>query len=330
MHLQAWCLIALSYVALPAAWLASIDPQTTDPAWVGLAWFAFIIRTFTYHLGLLLLAVGIAAALWRQKKLALAALPLILFGVLPTWRHYLPKTPPPPTAAPLKVMSANLLYLNENTHGFIDQIVIHDPDVILFQEFTAHWRYALRDRLEGAYPYRVEKPLQHSFGAAIFSKTPFVEPPDLLDYSTPDTPQLRVVIEHNGGAIAVYNIHLMPPTSILNTIDQRRTHARLMQILRDETRPTILGGDFNFTSDSYMASDVRALGYTDTQHVAGRGPGTTWPVHSIFPKLPIPKLRIDHLYLNDQLVALDATTGEPRGSDHRPIISTLGFRAPAE
>lgn len=352
MHTQAWILIALTYITLPIAWLIKIDASETQATWVAIAWFAFMVRTFTYHLGLLLLAVGLIATLTRQKRLAIASLPLILFCILPTWRHYLPTTPTfsatnafasgskafnsegnaftSGVGVGVKVMSANLLFLNKNTDAMMAQIQQHDPDLILFQEYTGHWQNAMRDTLYATYPHRVEHPLNHSFGAAIFSKTPFVDPPHTLDYSTPDTPQLRTAIQHAGRTIAVYNIHLMPPTSIINTIDQRRSHARLTNILQNETRPTILGGDFNFTTDTRMAAALRNLNFTDAQYTAGSGPGTTWPAHSIFAWLPIPGLRIDHLYLNSHLIPLHATTGEPHGSDHRPIITTLGFRALVE
>ena len=132
------------------------------------------------------------------------------------------------------------------------------------------------------------------------------------------------MLDFAGRQIALYNIHLLPPKEIDWTIEQRREFADLYDQLEREELPVILCGDFNFTLATAFAAQLRGRGLRDAHELAGRGRGSTWPVISFFRYCP--GIRLDHIYLSEQLTATRSTTGTGQGSDHRPVIAEIGFK----
>jgi len=135
---------------------------------------------------------------------------------------------------------------------------------------------------------------------------------------------MRAVIELAGRRVAVYNIHLLPPWGLEYTTENRLQFADLLDKLAGERLPVILAGDFNFTETSPNAASLRGIGLRDAHDLGGWGRGTTWPVNSFFRW--IPSLRLDHIYLSDELTCSRCRTGVGTGSDHRPVVAEIGFR----
>lgn len=326
---QAWVIVALAYIAILFASLWPVDLRNTDPTHVLLAWAAFMIWTLSLHLGLLITLVTLVAAWCKRWRLALAALPLAAVIVVPVLWSYAPLNTPAEVDNELRVMSVNLLMINRATQPIIDEIVAADPDIVLLQEYTNHWRDALDEALGERYPHSVGIPQPDSFGAAIYSKRPFVEAPVLeLRMGRIKLPQMRVVIEHTGQRVAVYNVHLLPPRTLAYTTDHRLQLADLCDRLREEPLPFVIAGDFNFTDETAHADAVRAAGAHDVwnDQAPGDGYGATWPVHSFMRYAPVPGIRIDHVYRSEHWQTIRVRTGVGSGSDHRPLITEMALR----
>ncbi len=318
MAAQATLCVPVLYVLLAFARLWPPDFRNTSLAYVLAAWAAFMVRTFTFHLGLL--AAMITAFAWaiRRRRLALACVPVVLFTLGPACWQYRPRSIQPAAGPTLKVMSVNLLAVNWDTAPIIAEIREADADILLLQEYTPHWHEALTQAFETSYPHRVDVQQDDSFGMAIYARHPFVgEPKTRLPLGEGLDPQMRAVIDWSGQPIAVYNIHLLPPRRLDYIVEHRLQWADLLDLLNDESLPTIIGGDFNFTEHSPHAAAIRDLGYLDAHAVAGWGRGTTWPVNSALRYLP--GLRLDQLYLSPQWLGHQCQTGIGRGSDHRPL-----------
>lgn len=312
--------VALAVLAY--GWLWPVDLRREDTARVVADLAAFMVRTFQLHIGLFLLLVACVA--WRlrlHRSLGLLALAAGA-ALLPTLRTLVPATAPPPADEALRVVSVNLYAYHRAPAQLSDELLASGADVILAQEYTPAWQTHLAPRLAAAgYAHAVEAPQVDCFGAALFSRRPFAEPAQTnVPLGPLGNAQLRAVIELVGRPVALYNVHLLPPANLEYVRTHRAEFCDLEQVLRKETLPALVCGDFNFTQDSAQAGRLRAVGFRDALDQAGWGPRWTWPV--VGPLRYVPGLRLDHVYLRG-LRAASARTGVGRGSDHRPLIADV-------
>jgi endonuclease/exonuclease/phosphatase (EEP) superfamily protein YafD len=316
-----------AYAAILFAMLMPDDWSNTSGRFLAAWTVAFMIATFSYHIGLFVLAIALAAAWWRKWRLVLASAPLACLIVGPVLASYRPKHPPAPRGQTFTIMSANLLVLNHDTQSMIDEVRRVKPDVLLLQEYAPHWHHAIHAALAGDYPHSVTLPREDAFGAALYSRLPFAESPRVdVGLAGEKLPEIRAVVECDGQHVAVYNLHLLPPRRLDYVRVQRAQLADLIEMLRREPLPFIVGGDFNFTPRSPNAAALRRLGLREAQSIAGVGPGHTWPVLGVLRYLAVPGIRLDQLYLSDALTCTAVETGEGQGSDHRPVHALIGLR----
>jgi endonuclease/exonuclease/phosphatase (EEP) superfamily protein YafD len=329
MRFEAWVVVFASYVLLAVAYLWPQDYRNEAAAYVLVAWAGFLVRVLQFHVGLLLLIIAFVAAFVRGKRLLLAAVPVVLFTLGPPLFSHLRPTRRPATASPaLRVMSCNLLMVNNDTAPILREVLAADPDVLLLQEYTDEWHKAASAALSPQYPYSSFVTRDDSFGVAIYSRLPFVgEVDNRLPLGRAGVEQTRAVVRTSGRDVAVYNVHLLPPRRLDYTIDSRLQFAGLLETLAEEKLPYVVGGDFNLTSDTPQHHDLERIGARDAHDLAGRGRGSTWPVNTFFRYLP--GLRLDHVYLGPGLTAVRTSTGTGRGSDHRPVITDVAWDATA-
>lgn len=331
MRVEAWSLVIASYALLAVAYLWPQDYRNESPAYVLVAWVAFLVRVLQFHLGLLLLVVALVAAFGRGRRLFLAAAPPVLFTLGPALWGFFPRASPAaaPGSAMLRVMSCNLLMINKDTAPILAEIRAARPDVLLLQEYTRDWHDAAAAAgIAAEMPYSSFVTRDDSFGVAIYSRVPFVgEVDNRLPLGRAGVEQTRAVVTFGGREVAVYNIHLLPPRRLDYTIDGRLQFAGLLETLSAETLPYVVAGDFNLTGDTPQHRDLRRIGAVDAHDAAGRGRGATWPVNSFLRYAP--GLGLDHVYVGNGLAAVRCETGEGRGSDHRPVIADVAWAASA-
>ena len=73
--------------------------------------------------------------------------------------------------------------------------------------------------------------------------------------------------------MAIYNVHLLPVTSLEYTTETRMQFADLLDRIKGESLPFILAGDFNFTETTPQAAELRRLGLVDAFDLGGWGRG---------------------------------------------------------
>lgn len=325
MNLEAWSLVVVGWLVIGFAYLFPEDFRNPNPGYLRIALAAFMIRAFQFHLGLffvLLLAGVLVAQKWRLGILNMA---LVGFLWWPTLWEWMPRTPPAIAGDGIRIMSINLLVSNRENEVLLRQIREVAPDIILFQEYSPHWQKTLSEELRSVWLYRTAVARDDSFGAAIYSRLPFVgEVEQYLPLGDAAEPQMRAVINVFGRHVAVYHIHLLPPTGLEYVRVNRWQFDDLWKLLKKESLPIILGGDFNFTETSSQAGALAAAGLREAQAMGGWGRGTTWPVDRILGWAP--GLRLDHLYLSSELACTECYPGADFGSDHLPVIAKIGFR----
>lgn len=316
--------VVVVYAAFLFAYVFPQDLRAASRAYLAAAWCVMLVRTFVFHIGLGLLLVAALAWWCRLRRLAITTVPALVVTLAPVAWQMVPRGGDAGAAPTLRVMSANLLWLNEQTDGIVSEVVRSDADVLLFQEFTPQWRDAIGRALEGDYPYRLLEDRLDAFGAAIYSRHPFVGP---VAWSLPlaelGLPELRAVIDVKGTQIAVYNVHLMPPRSLNRLRMNRVMLADLLDLLAAEHLPVVIGGDFNFTPTSSQAAAFRGAGFAEAHAQAGWGRGSTWPVTSFYRY--VPGVRLDQIYMRGTLACVGSRTGVGAGSDHRPVVVDIRY-----
>ena len=326
---EAWLVVLAAYPLLIFAYLWPQQWRNEAPGVVLAGWVAFLVRTLQFHLGLLLLVIALVAAFGHGRRLFVAALAPVVFTTMPALWQFRPKSAEPVVAgAPtLRVMTANLLMVNADTEGIIGEIRAAKPDVLLLQEYTAEWHAALQAAIGAEYPHHAGVERDDSFGIGIYSRTPFAGEVDAdFPLGRAGVEQMRAELDLGGGRrVALYNIHLLPPRTLLYTSDHRLQFADLLDALRRERLPYVVCGDFNFSETTPQHADLRRAGVREAHELAGVGRGATWPVNSVFRYL-MPGIRIDHVYLSPDLTATRCETGVGRGSDHRPVVVDVAFR----
>lgn len=319
---EAWATIVLAYLAIVTAWVFPGSFDTSSRLSVLWTWAMMLVRVLYFQIGLVLLCIAMLALVWRNYRMAVCPVPLVLLTVL--WPCLNVGGAPVTNRGPvLRVISANLLMVNRNTEPILAEIEAASADVVFLQEYTEHGDEAFSARLGAIYPHRIIFPQEDSFGAAIYSRHPFVGEPR-RDNSLGKwlITQLSAQIQVGGHTVDCRNIHLVPPRTLSYTtehFDEMRDFADTLSQDRDTL--VIIAGDFNFTGSTLQARAIEASGFHDAFIEAGAGRGSTWPVNGIFRYLP--GIRLDHIFLSPALSCRFIQTGQGQGSDHRPLIAEI-------
>ena len=294
-----------------------------DSDYLALATVAFFGRVFTFHAGLLLAPVAVAAALLRRRWLTLTATVAAAAALAPTVIALLPHGPPPPAGPAVRVMAMNTKYTNHDGPDVVAQVRRFHPDVLTVEEFAAPVRGALDAALAGDFPYRCLRP-GGGLGLAVYSRLPFDRPPQVTDCGV--RRQIRVVVRVDGRPVAVYVVHPLSPRTLARVLQNRLSTADLADQLRREPLPAVVAGDFNFTADTPNAAALTAAGLTDAFALAGHGRAPTWPAKPRWAAW-LPGVRIDHVYLSATLTCTRYQTAGYTGSDHLPIVVDVALSA---
>lgn len=322
----AWVFVAGCYLLMlfGRAWPQEL--RKTGAEYVGVSLAAFWVRTFEFHIGAGLLAATAIGFLTGPRRPALALAPLAAWCLLAEFNPAQRAVRPPAAGERLRIVSANLLAWNEELSAIADEIRAARPDVLLLQEYTPRARSVFQASSREALPHADEHARDDTFGMAIFSNRPFLRPVELLNLGGSGTPHQKAVIEFAGRELTILNLHVCPPISIHFERLQRLEIADLLDVLDAGSGPRVVGGDFNFTRNCFFGDELARRGLVDTHELAGHGRGVTWSVRGW--RRYVPGVRIDHVYLSDELTATFSATGVGTGSDHRPVIAELAFCAP--
>ncbi len=215
-------------------------------------------------------------------------------------------------AAPVRIMSLNVHFLNRDFDAVLDLIRRDKPAVIFLMEVTPAWIEALKV-LHKEYPYEQVMPKHDSAGIALYSHYKIVDL-EVKKLSQVGLPTLVAGIELPGGRLTLLATHPASPGSAANFRDRNLQLAEVAQLARERSGPVMLVGDMNTTSWSpYFQDMLRVSGLRDSRY--GFGVEPTWPW---FP-LPL-RIPIDHCLVSPEVTVLNRRVGPAVGSDHRPIL----------
>lgn len=323
-----------AFVTLALAWPDTLTRRMGARFLVDVG--AFFAATFTFHAGLATLALAAVSVALRRWLLAASAVVIASVAAGPGLLSALTDRSSPGTSSEAIVLySANLMFGRADPEKLLADIRGHDPEVLLFQEWTPTSQRRVAGQLRETYPYVHEHPRDDAFGQAVFSKRPFVEP--CVHYSIGGrAPQLTIAVDAGGEVLRVTNIHLQPPVSRWHINRQREdavalatlveTGASLPDLLPEmplEVVPDVVIGDFNAVPGSSTMRRLRAAGLSDAHKAAGVGRGATWPQRGPLPIRAAPGIRIDHALIGPRWRAVRSLVGGDIGADHRAVIVTI-------
>jgi len=273
------------------------------------------LMAFTPQVALAALAIaGIAAAMrnWAAAAVAALATTLLVVAVVP--RALGDGETPPPGAARIDVLSANVYVGAADASALLELVAGHKPDVLAVQELTPRFARRLRaGGIDEALPYSLlaVQPAKDGGGRGLYSRWPIGQ--------VPERGVAGVLRTGRGTRLRVFNVHPRTPRPGGTGI-WRDSLTRLPSA--EPGSPWILLGDFNATLDHSALRDVVARGYRDAAEVTGQGLDFTWPAGKFVP----PQVTIDHVLADRRLGIADYGTEDLPGSDHRAIWTTLFVR----
>ncbi len=221
----------------------------------------------------------------------------------------------------LKLYTANVYQKNKKPEKLQQEILSKDADILLFLEAHKPWQDNILEVLPATYQYRVEVPLDNTYGMLLYSKLKLLHPQVryLVDDSIPSID--TKVILRSGDTVQLYNIHPTPPMPQHNPSSSDRD-AEMMKIAnmsRKSKYPVIVLGDFNDVAWSATTSLFQNVGeLLDPRK--GRGFYNTFSANSSLMRWPL-----DHVFVSSEFRVKTIQVGDDIDSDHFPTYTELSF-----
>ncbi|MCU4630262.1 endonuclease/exonuclease/phosphatase family protein [Acinetobacter variabilis] len=218
----------------------------------------------------------------------------------------------------ISLVVSNVLTTNTKYHLLIEQIQIHQPDLVLTLETDQNWQNAL-SVIEADYPYRVPVPLDNLYGMHLYSKLELSET-EVKFILSDEIPSIHTtVILHSGQPVQLYCLHPKPP-SPTEAKDSTLRDAELLIVgdqIKDLDESCIVMGDLNDVAWSRTTRLFQRIsGLLDPR--VGRHYVNTF--HADYPLL---RWSLDHVFHSTDFALVHMERLPHVGSDHFPVFLVL-------
>lgn len=281
----------------------------------GEVWWVFDLFAhprLQYAPALVLVGAGlVATGSTRAAAVALAIATLNAMVVAPL---FIPAPAAASDGPSLTVVSFNVQVGNPDRPAVIEWVRSLDADVVFLWETSGPWReeFAAADL-----PFLIFEPLQD--GTTIGGLVLTSGPADVALLDTGDRSSIEVTVSFAGEQMVVIGAHPYPPISRRYAAERDRQLEAVAAHATAVDGPVVVAGDLNATP---WSSALRPLLATLANSMDGKGWVATYP--SGLGPLMLP---IDHVLHNDAFVTVERRLGPDLGSDHLPVIVTLGTPA---
>lgn len=218
----------------------------------------------------------------------------------------------------ISLVVSNVLTTNTKYHLLIEQIQIHQPDLVLTLETNQNWQNAL-SVIEADYPYRVPVPLDNLYGMHLYSKLELSNTQVKFILSD-EIPSIHTtVILRSGQPVQLYCLHPKPP-SPTEAKDSTLRDAELLIVgdqIKDLDESCIVMGDLNDVAWSRTTRLFQRIsGLLDPR--VGRHYVNTF--HADYPFF---RWSLDHVFHSTDFALVHMERLPHVGSDHFPVFLVL-------
>ena len=274
-----------------------------------------------------------------RKQLLLSAIALLLSHFFSTPVYRFSSNPEVSKKNEVTIMSYNVRKLNSRRWIADDSIAnkisrfIHDekPDIVVLQEFDSKENFSLQ------YPYKYNPRANRlaMSALAIYSNFPIINQGKVVINKHPNRAIFADILI-DGDTLRVFNFHfqslgLIPGKEFLGQKNSDGLIRRLRQAFREQekqlfdfntqqssqNKKIILAGDLNNTSFSWVYKNLKK-DLVDSYIRVGKGFGKTYTLN----KFP---LRIDYIFVDQDLEVIRHKNYSIKYSDHYPISTTVSF-----
>ncbi len=273
----------------------------------------FAVRTRKWETSIWLLLAGLVSAIAIQGYMLLPYTPLAEEPVAEAKEGEVSGTI-------LSIMVANVLMPNRESEELLEIIREKEPTFLLVMEVDGWWMQRLSP-LDEAYPYRMERPNDNTYGMALYSKLPLADR-QIRYLNEKEVPSFvtRVILP-DGTAFQLFTVHPVPPkpSEYPDNIGEKEVALMKAGRLIADSRPlpTLLAGDLNDVGWSYNSRRFETLsGLSDLR--CGRGLYNTFDAQSLIMRWPL-----DYIYVSPEFKVLELERLDDFGSDHFPYYAKL-------
>lgn len=227
----------------------------------------------------------------------------------------------PNTQPKIKLLTANVLQKNENNDRLINLIKDLDADIMVLTEANNRWKNVIIKYLSSEYKYKVELPLDNTYGILMYSKFELINS-EVKFMVTDSIPSIHSKVRlPSGDVVQLYAIHPTPPMPQENPLSTDRDAELMMtsQLARESKIPTIVIGDFNDIAWSATSKLFQATSELLDIRV-GRGFYSTFNAKKYVFRWPL-----DHVYVSPEFRLLQLKSCKSIDSDHFPYYVELTF-----
>ncbi|WEV69720.1 endonuclease/exonuclease/phosphatase family protein [Bifidobacterium sp. ESL0775] len=325
----------IAWVCLLAALLGTVSRQL--PEELQSLPYVPVVVAFTPWFALLGL-VALVLALASRKWIA-ALLSLLCLGLQGWWQYsyFVPQNHLDDAAVQAvsgnrantgdgyaRVMTANVYKGRASAKAIVEAVRDQRVEVLAMQETTSPFIHALKaEGINDYLPYFQVASSDHKYGNALFSATPLDSPnDDDVDSSASFMPGGTVSFGSAKTPIRFVSVHTTSPKP--GYWGKWRTSLDEVAALRShKDTKYVLMGDFNATTDHTPFRNVLGTRFHDAAQSAGRGFVFSWPADiPHFPKFA----GIDHIVLDQGIVAGQVGTLPIPGSDHAALLATIAVQ----
>ncbi|WP_430468216.1 endonuclease/exonuclease/phosphatase family protein [Winogradskyella ouciana] len=221
----------------------------------------------------------------------------------------------------LSVLTANVYQDNEDMQVIIDAIKSSNADIMVFTEANKRWRNEIYNAIKNDYDYKLEYPLDNTYGMLLYSKLELVDP-QLKFLVEDDIPSIHTkALTRFGDTIKIHAIHPTPPMPQHNprSTDRDAEMMILAKEVMNTSYPTIVIGDFNDVPWSSTNQLFKTVSKTLDPRI-GRGIYSTYNAKKFLLRWPL-----DHIYCTKEFRFKSYEVYSETSSDHFPVYAEFSL-----
>lgn len=266
----------------------------------------------------------VAATIFRRRVVQSIAAATLIVVHIATLAPAVVGRPTPrwvASAPRIRMLSANVYDANPTPSIAAKYLVDQPVDVLVLIEVSKTMERALREAgVDERFPFHQ----RGTFGRAtksievVYSRLPLVESSSLR-VGVQTFPTVAVMVGTT--PLRLIAVHVEDP---LGNRDEWATELkRLRAIIRAESGPLVVVGDFNSTRWNPDFGALLRTGLHDASETGGRGLTFSWPNDRL---LPFPVMRLDHGLGTAGVEAVEVGDIDVPGADHRGLVVTWAVR----